>query len=142
MSGNGRYVAFQSRAKNLSSDDGDGSIDVFVRDLQSGTTALASRVSGAAGAAGDADAEDPSISADGRFVAFQSNSDNLSGEDDDAYVDIFVRDLQTTVTSYVSRATGATGVSGNGDSYYPSISADGRYVALVVAGCQPQPRRR
>ena len=53
MSGNGRYVAFQSRAKNLSNDDGDGSIDVFVRDLQSGTITLASRVSGAAGPAGD-----------------------------------------------------------------------------------------
>ena len=139
ISGNGRYVAFQSRATNLSNDDGDGSIDVFVRDLQSGTNTLASRVSGAAGPAGDADAEDPSISADGRFVVFQSSSDNLSGEDDDAYFDIFVRDLQTTVTSYVSRATGPTGVSGNGDSYYSAISADGRHVAWASAAASLSP---
>ena len=139
ISGNGRYVAFQSRAKNLSNDDGDGSIDIFVHDLQSGTNTLASRVSGGAGPAGDADAEDPSMSADGRFVVFQSSSDNLSGEDDDAYFDIFVRDLQTTVTSYVSRATGPTGVSGNGDSFYPAISADGRHVAWASAAASLSP---
>jgi Tol biopolymer transport system component len=139
MSGNGRYVAFQSRATNLSNDDGDASIDIFVRDLQSDTIVLASRVSGAAGPAGDQDAEDPSISADGRFVAFVSNSDNLSGEDNDAYFDIFVRDLQTTVTSYVSRATGPTGVSSNGDSSYPAISADGRYVAWASQAASLSP---
>ncbi len=128
ISADGRFVAFDSIAHNLSDEDWSG-IDVFVRDLQANTTTLVSRASGAAGAAGDGGSIDPSISADGRFVAFDSTAHNLSGEDW-LGTDVFVRDLQANTTILVSRASGASGAPGDLGSIDPSISADGRYVAF------------
>jgi Tol biopolymer transport system component len=128
ISGDGRYVAFQSRAKNLSDEDDDVFIDVFVRDTIANTTTLVSRATG--GAAANGDAELPSISTDGRYVAFESNAENLSGDDVAAY-DVFVRDLVTGTTTLVSRQTGTAPMNGgDGQSFGPSISADGRYVAF------------
>ena len=69
---------------------------------------LVNRASGAAGAAGDRNAYIPSISADGRYVAFESGADNLSSEDDDTVVDVYVRDLRTRTTTLVSRAKGGS----------------------------------
>ena len=67
---------------------------------------LVSRADGAAGAAAsDITFPSSSISANGRFVAFASPADNLSDADDDAYSNVFVRDLQARTTTYVSRAT-------------------------------------
>jgi len=127
ISADGRFVAFESGADNLSGEDSDGVFDVFVRDLQSGVTTYASR---AGGASGDVDSFSPSISGDGRFVAFGSKATNLSGEDDDASRDVFVRDLHANTTTLVSRAGGATGAPGNGNTDESAISADGRYVAF------------
>ncbi|MDP8942876.1 MAG: hypothetical protein M3N16_01955 [Actinomycetota bacterium] len=90
---------------------------------------LVSRV-GPSGAGGDGGSESPAISADGRYVAFESNADNLSAEDNDAVLNVFVRDTQTGTTTLVSRAHGPGGAGGDGDSYGPAISADGRYVAF------------
>jgi TolB protein len=91
ISGDGRYVAFESLANNLSADDNDNVFDVFVRDLNNQTTTLASRGSGANGPGGDDSSSFPSISADGRSVAFQSAANNLSADDDDNFSNIFVR---------------------------------------------------
>jgi Tol biopolymer transport system component len=129
-SADGRYVAFVSAADNLDPDSDDTVFDVFVRDLQANTTTLVSRAGGATGAGGDDDSASPSISADGRYVAFQSDATNLDGASNDAVSDIFVRDLQAKTTTLVSRASGAAGTVGNDDSYDPSISADGRQVAF------------
>ena len=93
LSADGRLVAFQSGADNLSTEDDNDFTNVFVRDLQANTTTLVSRASGATGAAGDAVSAGAEISADGRFVAFHSAADNLSTEDDDDFIDVFVRDL-------------------------------------------------
>jgi Tol biopolymer transport system component len=136
ISGDGRFVAFQSDADNLSGDDGPFS-DIFVRDLVAGTTTLVSRASGAGGAGANRPAQRPAISADGRFVAFQSDADNLSPDDDDPPTDrqndIFVRDLVANTTILVSRASGASGAPGDGGSFNPSISGDGNRVAFQSA---------
>jgi Tol biopolymer transport system component len=126
----GRFVALSSNATNLHPDDADAVSDVFVRDLQAGTLVLVSRASGAAGAKGDGSSGVPSISADGRFVAFASSARNLVAEDTDATGDVFVRDLQTSTTTLVSRATGA-GAKSNADSFTPAISANGRFVTFA-----------
>jgi Tol biopolymer transport system component len=124
ISSDGRYVTFESMATNLVSGDTNGKRDIFVRDRQTGTTYLVSRNS--AGVEGDGQSYNPSISADGGYVTFDSGSTNLvSGDTNEAW-DIFVRDRQTGTTTQVSR--NSAGVEGDGSSFYPSISADGRYV--------------
>ena len=130
ISADGRYVAFESSADNLSADDDDAVTNVFVRDLVANTTTLVSRAPGLGGAGGDASSFSPSISGDGNRVAFQSGADNLSGEDNDAVVNVFVRELGAGVTTLVSRAPGAAGAAANDASESPSISADGRSVAF------------
>ena len=129
ISADGRYVAFNSAADTLSAEDDDAVQDIFVRDVLTNTTTLVSRADGAAGAPGDAISLAPDISGDGRLVAFQSSADNLSAEDDDAFEDVFVRDLQAGTTTLVSRAAGA-GAAGDGPSAAPALSQDGRHVAF------------
>ncbi len=133
ISDDGRLVAFQSGADNLDPDSNDAADDVFVRDLQTGAITLVSRATGAAGAVGDGFSSDPSISADGSFVAFQSDADNLDPDSNDAVTDVFVRDLLSNTTTLVSRATGAAGAVGDLSSNVPSISGNGRLVAFHSA---------
>ena len=130
LSADGRFVAFSSWASNLDPDDTDRPDDVYVRDLQTNTTTLVSRASGAAGAKGNGASVGASMSADGRFVAFRSSASNLDPGDNDTIPDVFVRDLQTNTTTLVSRGSGAAGAKGNNSSLVPAISADGRYVAF------------
>ena len=130
VSGDGRHVAFQSRADNLSDEDNDAVINVYVRDLQAGTTTLVSRASGASGPAANSDSGHATISADGRFVAFHSSATNLSANDVNGGTDVFVRDLQAGTTTLVSRGNGPTGAPSDGSSGDASISADGRFVAF------------
>ena len=136
ISADGRYVAFASIADNLSDEDNDVVRNIYVRDLQTGTTTYVSRASGVAGEAGDGFSAAPSISADGRFVAFTSVSENFTADDaKEDTPDVFVRDLQTNTTTFVSRASGPAGAGGDASSEEASISADGRFVAFhSVAG--------
>lgn len=127
MSDSGRYVVFQSDATNLVADDLNGVRDVFIRDRQSGTTMRVS-VSTAGGDA-DGPSQNPSISADGRYVAFHSAASDLVVDDTNWEWDIFRRDLQLAVTERVS--VNVDGGDAADDSQNPSISADGRYVAFV-----------
>ena len=80
ISADGRYVAFESQGQSLVADDGD-EVDVFVRDLVSETTTLVSRASGVDGPPGNRGSFEPSISGDGRFVAFASRASNLAPND-------------------------------------------------------------
>ncbi len=130
VSGDGRLVAFRSEATNLVADDTDTERDIFVRDRQSGDVVLASRASGANGVKGNRASFNPRMSSNGRYVVFRSNANNLVPEDTDQLEDIYVRDLQTNETTLVSRASTALGPKGNGGSFNPSISADGRRVAF------------
>ncbi|MGI9539685.1 MAG: TolB family protein, partial [Miltoncostaeaceae bacterium] len=134
VSADARYVAFESNADNLSSDDDDTVRNIYVRDTVAETTVLVTRANGANGAGADDDSYDPSISADGRYVAFESKADNLSPIDDNTVRNIFVRDIATNETFLISRESGVAGSGSDGTSYDPSISADGRYVAFRSNG--------
>lgn len=131
ISGNGRYVVFQSRARLDPLDTQpypDGREDVYVHDLQSGTTTLASVSFG--GTKGDGDSGGPSISDDGNAVVFGSNSTNLvtgvtGGQ-------IYLRLIAGGNTTLVSRNT-TSGTQGNDVSFEPRISPNGRYIAFTSA---------
>src|SRR5262249_54760757 len=142
VSADGQFVAFDSRASNLDPADPDGNTDVFVRDVQANTTRLVSRASGASGAKGNSLSFSDAISADGRFVAFESTASNLTPDDGDRINDVFVRDLQANTTTLVSRATGLEGAKGNDQSGTPAISADGRFVAFTSFASNLDPTDR
>ncbi len=126
ISADGRYVAFLSWATNLVPGDTNASGDVFVHDRQLGTTERVSVDS--SGAQQDGSCSSLSISADGRYVAFQSYATNLVPGDTGLYEDIFVHDCQLGTTERVS--LDSSGAQGDGESYSPSISADGRFVTF------------
>ena len=128
LSGDGRFVAFQSNASTLVEGDTNGLLDIFVHDRETGTT---SRISVAADGeqAADGDSFFPSISADGRFVAFMSTASNLVEGDTNGLSDVFVHDRQTGQTSRINVTSGGAQAT-DGDSYDPAISADGRFVAF------------
>ena len=128
LSADGHTVAFESAAA-LDPADGNGSIDVYVRDVAADSTTLISRTAG--GVAGDAPSRAPAISADGRRVAYQTAATNLSADDVDGVADVLVQDLGVRGAALlVSRTPGATGPGGNGSSGGATISADGRFVAF------------
>ena len=136
ISGDGSRVVFASRASNLSGSDRDRTPDVFVRDLRSKTTTLVSRAGGRAGPKANARASQPAISADGRFVAFISRASNLTSDDRDHRVDVFVRDLRAHTTILVNRASGPAGRKCRTPQPFatPTVSADGRLVAFGCSG--------
>jgi hypothetical protein len=128
VSANGRYVAFHSGAFNLIPNDDNGRTDIFVRDLQTGTTILVSvNLAGTGPANGNSN--NPVISADGRYVAFESTAANLTANDTNTWTDVYVRDLHTGTTTLISKNSAGTG-SGTHESFYPVISANGRVVVF------------
>ena len=127
ISADGRFVAFDSSATNLATGDTNGNWDVFVRDLPNGMT---TRVSvDASGGQVSGDSRAPTLSADGRYVAFYSLSPGLVGGDTNGVSDVFVRDLLTGSNTLVS--VDSSGAHANGASSLASISPDGRYVAFL-----------
>jgi len=127
ISADGRWVAFESYASSLVAGDTNGTVDVFIQDLQTGTT---TRVSvGPGGIQANGYSGSPALSPDGRWVAFESSASNFVTGDTNGWADVFVRDLQLRTTSRAS--LGAGGVQGNGHSTNPAISADGRWVAFL-----------
>ncbi|MEI6501627.1 MAG: Ig-like domain-containing protein [Armatimonadota bacterium] len=125
LSADGRYVVFQGTADDLGG-GGAHVKGVFVHDRQTGHTNLVKTDVGAlVGTYGN---EDPTISGNGRYVAFVSWDSTVVAGDANAKGDIFVYDRTTGVTTRASVATGGTPT--NDWSFYPSISADGRYVAF------------
>jgi Tol biopolymer transport system component len=129
ISADGRYVAFSSSASNLVAGDTNDMSDVFVHDRGTGATTRVSVTSNGVQANGSSVA--PAISADGGFVAFESNADNLVPGKTGGLADVFLHRRAAGMTVRVSVAT--SGVQGNGDSEYPSLSADGQYVAFASA---------
>ncbi|MDM3854901.1 MAG: SdrD B-like domain-containing protein, partial [Aphanizomenon gracile PMC649.10] len=128
ISANGRYIVFSSIASNLVAGDTNEMVDVFVRDLEAGTTELISAASNNSQSNNDSLSPDAAISEDGRYVVFYSYASNLVANDTNEVADIFVRDRQTGLTVRVSAAN--DGAEGNDISLSPVISADGRYVAF------------
>jgi Tol biopolymer transport system component len=125
----GRYVAFQSAASNLVAGDRNNAWDVFVRDTRTGATRRVSVPFGRGDTNGPSSGA--SISANGRYVAFESSASNLVASDTNRDTDVFVRDLVRGVTTRVSVGISGSGRSGGGET--PSISANGRRVAFESA---------
>lgn len=109
---NGRYVSFQSHASNLAIDDPVGYSDIFIHDLETGITDIASFGSSPG-------CWSPAISADGRHVAFSCGR---------AVKDIYVKDIDQDVIRRIS--VGWKGLPADGRSDYPAMSADGTVVAF------------
>lgn len=144
ISGNGRFVAFAASANNLVPHDTNGLVDIFVHDLEKRHTARVSvssdgRQSRPTAAQYASEMREnawspqtvgsPSISDDGRYVAFTSHASDLVHGDTNEAPDIFVHDRASRRTERVSIATG--GAQASGDSRSSSISPNGRYVFLV-----------
>ena len=123
----GRYVAFVSYAANLASAS-NSNWHIFVRDRQTNQTELISVSSGSAGVQGNGNSFAPAISADGRYVVFESYATNLVANDTNNVRDIFLRDRQTSTTTRLS--VGPGGVQADGESAQATLSADGHYVAF------------
>jgi len=124
VSDNGHYVTFASNADNLVPGDLNGTTDIFVHDLRSGSVV---RIT----AGGDGASTNPAISADGEFVVFQSKAANLVSDDGNGVSDIFVHELGNGATTRVS--VGASGAEANLSSERPSISRHGRFIAFDSA---------
>jgi Tol biopolymer transport system component len=126
ISSNGRYVAFTSEAANLARKDKNGRVDVYIHDRWTGKTSLVSV--NRKGVAGDSVSDHASLSANGRYVAFASLSSDLVKKDKSPRYDVFVRDRSLGKTSLVGRRS--DGRQPNGSTWFPSISANGRWVAF------------
>jgi Tol biopolymer transport system component len=134
MSANGDVIAFISTATNLSNADTDTNNhkDVFVRVVSANTTELVSRTYTDAGIVGPQGAGFyTSISANGRYVVFDAEAENLTAEDANSVGDVVVRDREAGTTTLVSRATGTNGAPGDYHSSNGVISADGSRVAFL-----------
>jgi WD40 repeat protein len=132
ISASGRYVAFTSGGAFVPGDT-NGYEDVYVRDLQQGTTRLASVRDD--GGQPQVDSLNPSISSNGRYVAFYNNDQQMTGDSDYGFMvdyDVFVRDLSQKRTIRASLRSNGTEAdpAGNQNNITPVISADGRFVAF------------
>ncbi|MFN0008752.1 MAG: TolB family protein [Planctomycetota bacterium] len=121
-----RFVTFYSSATNLVPGDTNSDWDVFVRDRQMGTTERVSFDSNGVEANGDS--VHSRISADGRYVVFQSGATNLVPGDTNGQIDIFLRDRQAGTTERVSLSY--SGAQADNACWFSSVSDDGRYVAF------------
>jgi len=147
MTPDGRFIVFESRAADLVPNDTNGKSDIFRKDLLSGEIIRVSVEDPSNPDGNDADgpnangnSRNPSISADGRFVAFESDANDLVLGDTNASTDIFIRDLSIPISLThtfrvsVEDATNPDGIddadNANEDSTNPDISDDGRYVAF------------
>jgi Tol biopolymer transport system component len=123
----GRYVVFQSSARNLVATPGAGPSQVYRYDHQARTVELVS--AGPGGVFANRDVGEPSVSANGRYVAFATWATNLGASPDPAdFSDVFLRDMTKQTTTLVSRAV-AGGPAGG--STTPKISADGSTVGFL-----------
>ncbi|NIX78463.1 hypothetical protein HB375_17895, partial [Microvirga sp. c23x22] len=126
LSANGRFMVFASSASNLARGDTNGTYDIFYKDLTTGAVSCLSTAPD--GASGNARSSTAALSADGRYVVFNSNASNLVANDTNNAPDIFRKDLVTGEIVLVS--TAANGTHGNNHSFDAKISADGRYVVF------------
>jgi hypothetical protein len=131
ISGNGRFIAFESTATNLVAGDTNQSSDIFVHDRQTGTTSRVSVTS--AGEERSGDSVDPHITPDGRFVVFGSGAALVADDTNGCTpsilcTDIYLHDRQTGTTTRVS--VGAAGAQADAACTAPRISDDGRIVVF------------
>jgi len=132
ISGDGRYVAFISESEDLVSDDNNGVPDVFVRDRINGTTQRISVASDGTQANGSTGAKYPGtdISADGRYVVFNSSASNLVPNDSNGEPDLFVHDRINNTTTRVNLSNNGSQMSAGHDEMF-DLSSNGRYVVFA-----------
>ena len=134
VSADGRYVVFSSVATDhiAGGSDANGGNDAFLWDRSSSTLTLISHAVGAPTTAANGISLARAISADGRFVAFDSQATNLifGGSDGNGDYDCYLWDRDTETTTLVSTAAGTATTAANGPSLVVSLSADGRYLAF------------
>ena len=124
VSGDGRYITYFSDASNLVIGDTNGARDVFLFDT---ITAVTTRISvDSAGAQGNEDSSEPSVSGDGRYITYRSTASNLVVGDSNNEADVFLFDRITAVTTRISVDSAAA--QSDDESSNPSISGDGRYI--------------
>jgi archaellum component FlaF (FlaF/FlaG flagellin family) len=126
ISADGRFVAFTSTASNLVPND-TSTDDIFVRDLVAGRTERVSESS--TGEPGNSSSTLASISANGRWVVFQSFATNLVPEDTNGHFDVFIHDRKTGITELVSMSS--DDAQGNAPSTRPTVSQNGQFVAFM-----------
>lgn len=126
ISSNGGFVAFDSMATNLVLGDSNGVTDIFIHESTTGLTEILTL--NTAGVPGNGHSTNPSISSNGRYIAFHSEANDLVVADTNIWKDVFVHDRLTGITERVS--VSSFGAEGNGDSVNAAISADGRFVAF------------
>ncbi|MES1245534.1 MAG: hypothetical protein ABUT39_28270 [Acidobacteriota bacterium] len=136
ISADGSRVGYLSEADNLMTGQVDvtGSRDVFLYDRASNGSVLVSRTSASPTSAGNGHADELSLSADGRYVAFSSSASNLVSADFNSRIDVFLYDRNTGVNVLTSRASSSPGTPSNGTSKAPRITADGSSVAFRSDG--------
>ena len=140
ISADGNVIAFRSDATNLVPNDTEGHIDVFVHTMSTGRTVRVSQKPSGVGA--NSDSIEPSISADGKVVAFSSLAHNLVPQHVDATglcCDIFVSHL---ATGHITLGDPMLTGGGASDSFLPVLSATGRYLAFGSWGCGIAKRHR
>jgi PKD repeat protein len=127
ISADGRFVVFESNATNLVADDTNNTTDIFLHDRSNGTT---ERINYTA-EFGETlfDSHSPAISANGRYIAYYSFANNLVAGDNNDSGDVFVYDRIQAITQRIS--VNNANVEGNDASYFPQISANGRYVSFA-----------
>ncbi|QUQ63397.1 TolB family protein [Kutzneria sp. CA-103260] len=129
ISADGRYVVYNSYASNLVPGDTNDESDIFLFDRQASTTTrIDLDPAGRQLSHGTSPNVYPTISADGRYIAYESGADNLVPNDVNYAWDVFLWDRATVTTALVSVAT--DGTHGDGGSGEPSISADGQHLAF------------
>ena len=131
LSADASVVAFESGGSDLVAGDTNGALDAFAFSADTGRPERVSVSSEGRQALGAVGGAEPSVSPDGRYVAFASLSGDLVPGDTNGDWDVFVRDRTTGATARVS--VGPKGVEGNGYSVHPAIAAEGRFVAFETA---------
>ena len=127
VSSSGRYIVFVSKATNLVAGVTGTTFQIFVYDKVADAVTLVSAASG--GGSGNADSFNGRVSADGRFIVFDSYATNLTAGGANGQGEVYLRDVISGVTTLASATPGGT--AGNGGAFSGSISADGMRVAFV-----------
>ena len=129
VSDDGRYVVFYAAAEDLVPDDTNGMLDIFVHDRFTNETTRVSISSDGEQANGQS--AFPTISGDGRIVAFHSSADNLVTDDRNSETDMFAHDRETGFTVRVS--VDSKGKQSNENSSFGAVSGNGQYVVFQTA---------
>ncbi|MDF2812339.1 MAG: hypothetical protein K0S56_3370, partial [Microvirga sp.] len=128
VSDDGTFAVFASHATNLVGADTNGSADIFRKNVITGEILRVSDADDSTHTQANADSRKPQISADGRYVLFESDASNLVAGDTNGASDLFRKDLDTGAIIRVS--TASEGSQANGRSMNGTLSADGRYVTF------------